>query len=741
MNAGAALWLDLVRYADSMGYERDPGRTIWPYRDWVIRALNEDMPFDEFTVKQLAGDLIQKGSMNDLIATAMHRNSQTNAEGGSDDEEFRIAAVIDRVNTTWTVWQGLTFGCVQCHNHPYEPFRQQEYYQFAAFFNNAQDCDMTSDYPTLRVPRDESKQAEVLELLRRRDTLSASIMRPFQHLAEQVVWRDVAYRRVESNKPRADLGVREVHGKKELFAAGTVGQKSVYTVGVRPAGDSASDKVTLVSAIRLDVPMLEGTDSANPSPAFVVTGMKLTKETPNGPEEVSVTFVASDDGRGMYWAPEKWGAFPNQFHDRWAVLIPQQSLSLEPDELLVLEVQQNQGRDGAAPPVLRRFRVSLSSDDRWQAMAGSAEHAELAGQREAATKQLEEIESVRLPIMLERLAMPRTTAVFRRGNWLDKTDVVGPGVPAIMPPLEGRASINRLDMAEWLVSEENPLTSRVAVNRIWAALFGVGIVETQEDFASTGTPPSHPNLLDDLAVRFREEHAWSIKSLLRELTLSATYCQDAQATGAGRQQDPKNRLLWRGPRNRLTAEMIRDQALAVAGKLSTKMFGPPVKPPQPDGVWQTVYSSNQWETATGEDRFRRGIYTHWRRSTPYPTLTMFDAPGRQVCSPRRVSTNTPLQALATMNDPAYFEAAQAFAERLERHGAGARARIAFGLKLATTDAARSDDVEALLQLYEEAYRTYRDLPELAKKVADTPARAALTLVSNTILNLDAALNR
>ncbi len=733
----AAVWLDLARYADSMGYERDPPRVMWPYRDWVIRALNADMPFDEFTVKQLAGDLLADPTLDDLIATGFHRNSQTNTEGGTDDEEFRTVSVIDRVSTTWTVWQGITFGCAQCHNHPYAPFRQEEFYSFAAFFNNAEDCDQRDEYPTLRVPQDRSHNERSLRLQKEIADLSREAMRPFQEFAAAAQWQDLELKRIESNKPRAKLKIRKFGGRDEVFAEGTVGQQSVYTA-------YATSPLEPITALRVDVPLLEGHDAANPSPAFVVTGSQVRVERSGGTAEpIAVAFVAADAAGGMFWPAEKWGAFPNQFHDRWAVLVFGEPVALADGDRLVVTLKQSQGRDGAAPPVLRRFRMSVSDEPVWTGYVTSQTHRELIARRAKLVGQLNKIASVRLPIMRERPVFRRQDAVFNRGNWLDKGAVVQPAVPGALPSLGNDAErVDRLAMARWLVAEDNPLTGRVLVNRVWAELFGSGIVETAEDFGPTGTRPTHPELLDGLAVRFSRDYQWSLKRLLEEIVLSATYRQDGRATPEAVQRDPRNRLLARGPRNRLTAEMVRDQALATSGLLSNKMFGPSVMPPQPAGVWQTPYSGQKWVTPKGEDRYRRGVYTYWRRSSPYPSFLVFDMSTRQVCAARRIATNTPLPALVTMNDPVYVEASQALAKRMMAEGGSdAPSWIAFGLRLSTSRAAREEDVDTLSELYRQAAAVYAEDPIQSDKLGGSPAEAAMVLVANTILNLDESLSK
>lgn len=437
----AKVWLDLARYADTQGYEKDSKRTIWPYRDWVIRAFNENLPFDKFTTLQLAADLMPDPSVDDLIATGFHRNTMTNTEGGTDDEEFRDAAIRDRVATTGQVWMGQTWGCAQCHTHKYDPLSHKEFYQIYAFFNQTADDDHPSDRPVLKLT----------------STASTLVM-------------------------------------KEL----------------------AEDK-------------------------------------------------------------------------------------------------------------------------------------------------------------------RRKTRIYDRGNFLTPGEEVHAAVPAAFHKLPEKAPVNRLGFAQWLVSQENPLTARVTVNRFWSRLFGRGLVESEEDFGTQGVGPTHPELLDELALDFQKD--WDMKKLLKRIAMSETYQQSSEVSPELLQKDPANKFYARGARFRLDAEMVRDQALAVAGLLSHKQFGPPVMPWQPDGVWLVVYNGDRWVTSKGEDRYRRAMYTFMRRSSAYPSMMNFDAPTGETCTIRRIRTNTPLQALTSMNDPAFMEAAQRLAERAQKESPADPAKRLFELVL------------------------------------------------------------
>jgi hypothetical protein len=556
-------WLDLARYADTHGFEKDPRRTIWPYRDWVINALNKDMPFDQFTIEQLAGDLLPNPTLEQRIATGFHRNTMINTEGGVDPEEYRVAAVVDRVNTTATVWLGTTLACAQCHTHKYDPFTQQEYYQFLAFFNSNADRS-TSDGDMLLLPT--------------------------------------------------------------------------------PDQQKALDEIARLEAVQSKAPELKGVREQ-----LAAAKKKLNDEVPK-------------------------------------------------------------------------------------------------------------------TLVMKELPEPRETFVHIRGNFLNKGDKVEPGVPAVLHDLRvanGEAP-NRLTLARWLVSPENPLTARVTVNRMWAEFFEHGLVETSEDFGSRGERPTDPELLDWLATEFIRD-GWSMKRMHRLIVLSATYRQSPKMTPELLERDPHNRLLARGPRMRLSAEAVRDQALAVSGLLSRKIGGPSVMPPQPDGLWNSPYSSEKWRTSSGEDKYRRGLYTFWKRTSPYPSFMSFDAPSREFCVVRRPRTNTPLQALTLLNDPVYVEAAQALARRMMHEGGDdAASGVARGFRHVLARTPDAEEVQPLVALYEGQLEHYRNDSKASDAMAGKPVEskagdksnesakpkpvntaelAAWTVVANVLLNLDEAVSK
>ena len=734
----AQMWLDLVRYADTMGYENDRSRSVWPYRDWLIRAFNDDMPFDQFTIRQIAGDLLPQATIDDLIATTCQRNSQTNIEGGTDDEQFRVAAVIDRINTTWTVWHGMTFGCVQCHSHPYDPFRQEEYYRFMSFFNNSEDCDLNDDYPLLHYPLDELRREESFALATEIAALRSELNRPGQRLGTATRW----------SRPEP-VSTTATHGTIRTAPDGSI------RTGGTPRPDMRLDvsfPARPMTAIRLSISPHSDDPTRMPERGSVVTNFAATLILPDrGERELPIAEVFADSLTGPYDPMDSlekgatgFGAYPKLFRSRWAVFVLAQPLTKAEGATVRISLENRASTTGLQLTPLRRFSIDTSDDSRWTELATNpdreqqwTEHARLVARQKA-------IPGVKTPVMRERgKEAARETWLFARGNWIDKQKVVTAGTPEILHPLAGDKA-DRAAMARWLVDPDNPLTARVFVNRIWAQLFGTGLVETLEDFGSSGQPPSHPRLLDDLAYRFRTEMKWSLKPLLRELVLSSTYRQDHRIGSEQLKADPRNRLLSRGPRTRLTAEMVRDQALAVSGLLDKTQFGPPVMPPQPDGVWEGAFNTKlKWKESDGGNRLRRGLYTFWKRTAPYPSFLIFDAPAREVCAPRRISTNTPLQALVTLNDPVYLECSRALARRMDRFGGQApKDKLRFGYRAIALADPDTIILRELTSLYDDALAELEsDFTKESRSLGEIPHRAALTLTANAILNLDTSLTK
>jgi Protein of unknown function (DUF1553)/Protein of unknown function (DUF1549)/Planctomycete cytochrome C len=782
----ARMWLDLARYADTKGYEKDLGRTIWRYRDWVIDAFNRDLPYDQFTREQLAGDLIPGATLEQFLATAFHRNTMVNDEGGTDDEEFRVAAVKDRIDTTMQVWMGLSAGCAKCHSHKYDPISQKEYYQLYAFFNQTEDADTTDEAPKLAMPTREQQekiaklQSEWMRVRQEMDTYSDE----FKTAAAK--WEEGAKNRAGWIKVKPTAMSAASGSTMKLLDDGSVlvqnrrPARETYTVTI-PAGTKP------ITAVRLEVlPDMShprgGVGRSENDGNFVLSRFALKAKGKDGKAtELPIASAMADFSQNLYPVehalknpdPKKhgWAVAPKQSEIHQAAFTLAEPFT--PGAGTELEITLDHQFEFNYPGFsLGRFRLFLTSDDT-PSLTGElpgelrgifilplaqrtveqqayvlAYCASLAPDKKplrdklaAITKEIEAVPSPQTPIMRDLPASKqRLTKVHSRGNFLDPGEAVAPGVPTAFNPLPDNAPKNRLGLAEWILHADNPLTTRVAVNRFWAHLLGRGLVETQEDFGSQGQPPSHPELLDWLAVQFREK-GWSMKGLLKTIVMSATYRQASKVTPDLAKRDPSNRLLARDSRFRLEAEMIRDESLAVSGLLSKKMFGPSVMPPQPDGLWKSAYSGEKWINAVGEDRYRRGLYTYVKRTAPYPAMTTFDAPSRELCTVRRLTTNTPLQALVTLNDAAFVEMAQALAVQMQSAGKTPSEQITHGLQRALVRSAKPEEVNVLKDLYEVRLKHATEHPDDTKKLAATPELAALTAVANVILNLDEFLTR
>ncbi len=727
----ARVWLDLARYADSAGYAQDPERTIWLYRDWLIQALNANKPFDSFTIEQLAGDLLDHPTDQQRIATAFHRNTMTNSEGGTNDEEFRVAAVVDRVNTTFQTWMGLTVGCAQCHTHKYDPITQAEYYRLFAIFNNTADADRGNEAPTIStypgsVRGRRNGLLAAIEKLERQIAKPSQANPPFPR--GDLLGR---YVRIEllGNAKVLHLAEVEVLARGENVAlAGVAQQVSTAYEGIPQRaidGNRDGDYFQGRSTTHTDTsdqPWWE----VDLGEAFPIDKILVWNRTDGDLEKRLDHFriVILDADRKPLWV-------------RTVRKIPDPSLALQiPTSAQMMVVEDHSEREKYYRKQVRREGPQAQR------------LAKLRGE-------LDQLAKVKTPILRELdAAQRRKTYIHIRGNYLVQGEEVAPGVLDSFHPLPSGVQADRLGLATWLISPENPLTARVTVNRIWEQLFGTGLVETSEDFGVQGELPSHPALLDYLAVELLKS-GWDTKHLVRRIVLSATYAQTSRQSGSiAVDRDPKNRFLSRGPRFRLSAEMIRDQALAVGGLLSRKMFGPSVRPPQPKlGLKAAFGGSTDWNPSPGEDRYRRGLYTKIRRTTPYPSMLTFDAPSREVCTIRRLRTNTPLQALVTLNDPVFLEAAQGLARRvLALETDSLRARIGYLFKLCLSRSPSESESTRLIELYAGLEEHYHKEPQDALQVATNPlgslppgvepARAAAwTVMGNVLLNLDEFLAR
>lgn len=791
-------WLDLARYADSHGFQRDDLREVWAWRDWVVDALNANMPFDQFTLEQIAGDLLTNATPQQIIATGFHRCTPTNVEAGTEPEESRINQVIDRVNTTGAVWLGTTLECAQCHNHKYDPFSQRDYYSLLAYYNNTEkEAERTNpDVPgsiqfkgsPLKIS-DAARAALRAPLAAKLKELDAQITARQKLLAadkkgapSQPAAAGVATSRFKPLKPTAFI--TESDAESELQPDG-----SVLLTGPVPDTDTYTFEAEL-SAGEISGLMLEALTHASIAgegpgrggaarPNFVLHSFECTLTAPDGKTQ-PVTFKTayadySQKGYDVVNLLAKGGkgawAIGQRFHEpHWAAFELTQPVSVAPGSKLKIQMAQNYGKGlvmgclrissitgdvaSCLPEVAEPAPVVAKNRKGKAAPAAAPKDPELARiekQKAALQKQLAELADPSTEVMRE-LPQPRMSTIFKRGVYTDPADPVAAAVPAIFnSKLSGPA--NRLTLGKWLASRDNPLAARVTVNRWWAELFGQGIVTTLEDFGIKGAPPTHPELLDWLAVEFMDS-SWDMKHLLKKIVLSATYQQSSHApAGLALQTDSQNSLLWHGPRFRLDAETIRDNALAIAGLIDLKQGGPPIRPPQPDGLWQKVGGQQyNYVVSRGTEQYRRGLYVVLKRGSPYPSFMNFDASARMACVVRRSRSNTPLQALTLLNDPVYVGATKAFARRIvaEAPSTDLESRLNEAFRLALARAPQPQELAVLKTLWETEFdsakadtTSVQELStgiELPKKLS--PAEfAAWYAVASAILNLDECITK
>lgn len=644
---------------------------------------------------------------------------------------------MDRVSATWQIWGATTFNCVQCHDHPYDTFRQEEYYRFMAFFNNTADSDLSNEAPLLKTPLDPRHHEEALSLDQKILRLQTQYWQMGKQLQDQADWIRTTGLQVSSNNGTQYV-VEKFDDHDAFHTVGTVQTKTAVTIQIPT--DKSKDPI---QAIRFTfLPLDPDTSRHSPEWGFVISKLEAWVQKGNA-EKQALTFAHSF--ADVPWMPQDpfkpiaangvgFGADSRIHHARELTLIPESPITPSSDQSITFTISCNKTGHGH-PMVIKRGHLAFSTSSKWdefrsdQHKIHSIEH-ELTVTR----KQRDAIPAVAVPVMMERPEnIMRPTHVFMRGNFLDKGKQVNAALPASMKETNDEATLNRLDMAQWWASKENPLTARVFVNRVWEQLFGMGIVPTLEDFGSAGEAPTHPELLDYLALRFQNEHNWSTKSLMRDIVLSATYQQSSKLTPEVLDKDPENRFLARGPRGRLPAEMVRDQALAFSGLLSNKMGGPPVRPSIPEGVWQPFDASDKWNTPEKGDanRYRRSLYTYIKRSIPYPAFASFDAPSREFCTPRRLVSNTPIQALVTLNDTTFFECAEAFGTRMRDAFPGSiRDKLARAYRQVTARHASPSRLDALENLYNQL------------NTQETPSTEASPwlVVAQVLLNLDEVLN-
>jgi len=609
-----------------------------------------------------------------------------------------------------------------------------------AFLNNTADHDLDHDYPTVKLPDNdaESLWATAFELEKRRQQLREEINNTGREAAISVEdWQPLVPAKAVSS--HGQLLVTKDHEVRVAGGTFPIGVRYEVTAPARP-----------LQAIKLAILPESDNPIDWPERGSIVSQVELKLVTADGENQpLEICEIIADSLIGSFDPMDALsesaaglGGYPKLVGPRWAVLLLAEAIDPPSGTSLVLKLQHHASTTGAQSVHLRRFSLTSSDSPDWAALVSSADRQAQWKQHQQLTAARDEWNGIRVPVMRSRGAMAaRPTRLFVRGNWLDRGDLVTPGVPEQLHPLSDEEP-GRLQLARWLVASENPLTARVLANRLWAELFGIGIVETVEDFGSTGTPRSHPALLDHLAVKLQHDQKWQIKPFLRDLVLSSTYRQANRVSAELQRRDPRNRLLARGPRTRLSAEMVRDQALLTSGLLAPKISGPSVMPPQPEGVWATVYNNHMWETPAGPDRFRRALYTYWKRTSPYPSFESFDAPSREFCTARRISTNTPLQALVMLNDPVYIECSQGLADRAREAGGATPADwIRWSFQSVTQ---RTPTVATLVELnglYEAAIAEYEQASEPGPTQSASPESAALAVVANTILNLDQALTK
>jgi hypothetical protein len=805
----AMFWLDASRYSDTDGYQGDDTRTNWPWRDWVISAFNRNQPYDQFTLEQFAGDLLLEATPEQKLATCFHRNHMTNGEGGRNPEESRVDYVIDRVNTVGTLWLGLTVGCAQCHTHKFDPILQAQYYQLSAFFNSIDETGSAGrkagpylPYQSPLAQRAVEDAKKLVEARKKEREAAAQAAEPaFQKwLGEREVqvrngvqsWLPLRASGLESNEgatlTQTEDGVVAVSGKNpdqdDYRLIGRAGLRRVTGLKLEvlpdaslPAGGAARSEqgVFILTDIKVQIRAKGAPQGREVSVEGALADYSADPKKHNGYGGVDKTF---DDDPRNGWA--NFDTDPKLPHTAvWAFAEPEW---LGADEEVVVELRQ---RALLPRHTLGRFRVLLTEEagptprtlgpspmERWAAakLAPGVPIAAplLASLRDqfladdAATIPAEEAfrranahladmrsasDRVEVMVLAER-AEPRPTHVLVRGQWDKPGEAVEPGVlTAIAPWTQGERK-SRVELARWLTDRRHPLTARVTVNQLWQLLFGEGLVRTPEDFGVQGEAPTHPELLDWLAVELMES-GWNVRHVLRLMATSATYRQSSQVSAEMLVRDPANRLLSRGARFRMPAWMLRDSALATSGLLHPALGGPPVRPYQPAGVWEDITMGRfKYRPSEGSEQYRRTVYAFWRRSASPAFL--FDSAQRRVCEVRLPRTNTPLQALTLMNDLTYLESARVLAERALETSKGSPVEAIFERVLSRKP--RPEERDVLEARYTKAWEWYREHPDEAQKAVShgqsspnpalSKARlAAATLISSLTLNLDEAITR
>jgi hypothetical protein len=802
----AVEWLDAARFADTHGFHIDAGRDMTLWRDWVINAFNRNMPFDQFTIDQLAGDLLPNSTTDQRIASGFNRNNMITFEGGAIPEEFLTTYIVDRVNTTATVWLGLTVACTQCHDHKYDPLTQRDFYRLYAFFHNVPenpiDGSRGNASPVLKVPTSQQKQ--------KLDQLAADVKKIEARLAGPISEADAAQAEWETAAVSAKKNQWATLDPADFKSAGgailsKLADKSIRATGTNPASETYTVTVQSdlkeITAIRLEILPDDSLVAKGPGRSgngnIVLTGVRINGSSQNSAalrlKAASADF--SQDGypiAGIVGEKKRtsWAIYPEVGKSHFAVFEfetpirqavlspftitldfksqssqhqpgrfrlsatnssnPHDSQKLPANITQILVVAPEQRNDAQKTDLRKYYRDSVSPELK-------AIRDELAKLKKS---QAEIDAAVPTTMVMQEVPKMRETHVLIRGQYDKKGDTVTAGVPVAFPQLPPDVPANRLGLARWLVSPTHPLTSRVIVNRYWQMYFGTGIVKTAEDFGSQGEWPIHPELLDWLATEFIGS-GWNVKAMQRLIVTSATYRQASAATPELLAKDPEDRLLAHAPRLRLPAEFVRDLALAASGLLNDSIGGHSVSPYQPTGLWEELMSradganwtAQVYKQSHGQDLYRRGLYTFWKRTSPPPSLITFDAPDREVCTVRRARTNTPLQALVLLNDPTYVEASRKLAERMMTEGgASADARIAFAFRIATARLPHPKEAAVLRRIFDAQLDVYKKDPEAARKLLaigeskrneqlDPAELAAWTMTASVMLNLDETITK
>jgi hypothetical protein len=773
----AARWLDAARYADSNGYQSDGERDMYRWRDWVLEAYRNNMPFDQFTIEQIAGDQLPNASLSQRIATGFLRNHRGNGEGGIIPEEYLAEYAADRVETVSTVWLGTTIGCARCHNHKYDPFSQKEFYQLVAFFDKIPERGRYFKYgntPPLVIAPTEEDRLRLAEL-DVRVALAEEAWRKVEPSSRDIPadavppgWSSSRHRLFHWKPQDARFDGKRVEDAGAKVE--NIGYFDRFTIAARIT-PAAPDGMILTRAKDEQEPdggwgigLHDGKLRAYFNARWLDDALHVESRKPlelNRTQLIAVTYDSSREARGIRFYVDGKEVETNAILDE----LNQDFRSKEPVRI--------GGGGGPMPAAKSRFRGSI--DELWIYAKDFSQEQIAAlqspGARQAwledfapsgvrqAWRQLADLREQRERLLrsfptvmvMEDAVPPKPTFVLERGAYDRPGERVEAGTPASLPPLDPAGPANRLALAKWLVSRDHPLTARVTVNRYWQMLFGTGLVKTVEDFGSQGEWPTHPELLDWLAVEFMES-GWDTRHILKTIVMSETYRQSSRAAPEKLQRDPENRLLARGPRTRMPAETVRDQALFVSGLLVEKFGGPSVKPYQPEGLWKELLGAD-YVRDKGEALYRRSLYTFWRRTVPPPSMMNFDASGREVCVVRESRTNTPLQALNLMNDVQYVEAARFLAERMIREGgADAVARLHYGFRTVLSRRARDAEMQVLREALAYHRDRYQGSPASAEKLlsqgerprdASIPAaeHAAYTMVASMLLNLDEAVTK